>query len=35
MGYFTGKKKMLKSLVHWDETSLINGLRILVGTLFG
>ena len=29
------EKERLKSSVNWDETSLINNLRILVGTLFG
>ena len=29
------KKESLKSSVNWDETPLINNLRILVGILFG
>ena len=29
------EKERLKSSVNWDETSLINNLRILVGILFG
>ena len=29
------EKERLKSSVDWDETSLINNLRILVGILFG
>ena len=30
-----GKRQANKSLVNWDETSIINNLRILVGMLFG
>ena len=29
------EKERLKSSVNWDETSLINNLRILVGIVFG
>ena len=29
-----GKRESLKSSVNWNETSLINNLRILVGILF-
>ena len=29
------EKERLKSWVNWDEISLINNLRILVGILFG
>ena len=29
------ERKRLKSSVNWDETSLINNLRVLLGILFG
>ena len=34
-GEFPREKEKLNSSVSWDETSLINDLRILVGMLFG
>ena len=34
-GKTSREKKRLKSLVNWDETSLINNLRVLLGIIFG
>ena len=31
----TSQEKELKSSINWDQTSLINNLRSLVGILFG